>query len=460
MNKRENIYSLKGFGKVFSFTLRQTFKNKGYIVSLVIFVLTMSLMGPIQYLSQRSGENAARASIDFDAAGAVTEKLYIYNETNIQIDKNDLSLLYLNKDGSDYEKGLTREKIYINEMDGQAIADEDELMGVLSSRDSAVIIRMGETGFEVNGIVSADSEIKAGEIDDISEIVLEAFDQKRLSSSSLSEEDIQIITTGVDTYGVTTEKDYIEAESKAVSGRDYMFYMLGYSIIIFLVVSMTNSYIITSVTEEKTSKLVESILVSVRPMALLMGKICGMLSYVVLLLVCGIAGSKLSGFAMRQIFHITEEEFSMSRFDFSIFTDFGVGGAVAIVLSIILAFLFFGIMGGLFGSACNKPEDIQEATGNLMMINMVCYMGSIFLAMLDKDIVNLVCSIVPPISFFMAPVTFVTGRIGIPVLILSFALQIAVVVLAMMLSARTYRNLVLSDASTPKLMAILKSAKN
>ena len=57
-NEKENIYSLKGFDKVFKFTLAQTFKNKAYIVSLVMFILVMSLMGPIQYFSSKSKPHA------------------------------------------------------------------------------------------------------------------------------------------------------------------------------------------------------------------------------------------------------------------------------------------------------------------------------------------------------------------------------------------------------------------
>jgi ABC-type Na+ efflux pump permease subunit len=103
-------------------------------------------------------------------------------------------------------------------------------------------------------------------------------------------------------------------------------------------------------------------------MALLMGKICGMMSYVVLLLGAGVIGSNISNQVMKNVFNISESEFSNRGFNFSIFKDFGVTGAVALLLSIVLAFLAFGIIAGLFGSTCNKTEDMQNATGNVMTI--------------------------------------------------------------------------------------------
>jgi ABC-type Na+ efflux pump permease subunit len=268
-----------------------------------------------------------------------------------------------------------------------------------------------------------------------------------------------MIFSGVSTSSVVEESNYVAEANRTVSQMNYMFYMLGFAMIIFIVISMSNSYIITSVTEEKQSKLVESLLVSVRPMALLMGKICGMMSYVVMLLVCGVIGSNISNAVMKNVFSISESEFNNKGFNFSIFKDFGVFGAVCLLLSIVLGFLAFGTVSGLFGSTCNKTEDIQDATGNVMMITMFSYFIAIGIGVADMDILNVIASLVPPLSFFTAPVAYVTGRIGIAVLIVSYIIQILLIIGIMMLSAKSYRNLLLSDSTTPKLRTIFKSAK-
>ena len=138
-------------------------------------------------------------------------------------------------------------------------------------------------------------------------------------------------------------------------------------------------------------------------MALLMGKVCGMMSYVILLLVCGVIGSNISNIVMKNVFEISESEFNNSGFNFSIFKDFGGFGFVCLILSVVLAFILFGTIAGLFGSTCNKTEDIQDATGNVMMIAMVSYFAAIGVGAFDKDIVNVIAALLPPFSFFTRP---------------------------------------------------------
>ena len=117
MNKRENIYSLQGFGNVFRFTLRQTFKNKGYLVSFVIFVLCMTLMGPIQYLGQHAGQSAAEDGMSFDAVHAEVGDITIIDNSIVELTIDDVSKLYVDKadlDDDTPEAGILKEDITIS----------------------------------------------------------------------------------------------------------------------------------------------------------------------------------------------------------------------------------------------------------------------------------------------------------------------------------------------------------
>ena len=460
MNKRENIYSLEGFSKVFRFTMSQTFKNKGYLVSFVAFVLVMSLMGPIQYLGQHFGESSAEDSLSYNPSNVSIDKLYIVNSVSPELTIDDVQDLYMvDEEDDESSDGLTKDKIEIKSVADDADHGEQAILDSLGKKDAAIVIAPSETGFKISGILSKDSEVEVDDIDGATEVVKDTFEKVRLEKCDVSDEDVAMIFKGIHTSSVVEESDYISEENKSISRLNYMFYMLGYSMIVFVVISMSTSYILTSVTEEKQSKLVESLLVSVRPMALLMGKICGMMSYVVLLLGAGVIGSNISNQVMKNVFNISESKFSNRGFNFSIFKDFGVTGAVALLLSIVLAFLAFGIIAGLFGSTCNKTEDIQDATGNVMMVSMLSYFAAIGIGAIDNEVANVIAAVVPPFSFFTAPVSYVTGRIGIAVLIFSYVLQIAVIFGILRLSAKSYRNLLLSDSTTPKLKTIFKSAK-
>ena len=94
-----------------------------------------------------------------------------------------------------------------------------------------------------------------------------------------------------------------------------------------------------------------------------------------------------------------------------------------------------------------------------MTFSMVSYFAAIGIGCMDNDIANMIGALIPPFSFFTAPVSYVTGRIGIVVLLAAYAIQIVLIVLIVRLSAKSYRNLLLSDSTTQKLSAIFKSAK-
>ena len=450
MNKQENIYSLKGFDKVFRFTVRQTFKNKAYVTSFVMFVLVMTFMGPIQFASFKAGSSVAGDVINYSPQSIDIDTLYVLNETDVPFGMDDLDGLYADET-ADGATGLQKSKVVF------ADSSKDEITGKLDEDDAALIVGFSETGYAVNIVTADETKITVSDLDEVSSFAAGKFDAARLSSSGISDADMATLQHGISFQGTYTEDEFAKEDQKTVSQMSYFNYLLGFSIVLMIVMVMSSSYIITSVNEEKQSKLVESILVSVRPMALLMGKITGMMTYVVLVLVCGMTGSLISNAVLENVFDSKAQGFDNSGFSLSIFTDNGIGASLILIFAIVLGFLTFGILAGLFGSACNQAEDVQSATSSVMLVCMVGYFAAIGAGTSDSSVFNLVASIVPPLSFYVAPVAYITGRIPIYILLIAFALQIALVVILAVVSAKTYRNLLLKSTGKPKLGTILKA---
>lgn len=440
---RENIYSLKGFSKVYAFTLGQTFKNKAYLASIFIFMLVFIFMGPLNYFMTKSSMGAAESALSKDIDDIQLGDIYIKNNTAIGMNKLELG----------------NAEVHIYDTDSAEKIEEDKLKDELKENDAIIIIDKEATNYNLRGVISDSSALKVQDIDAVTQKVKEAFDEERMKTLSIDAADIQKISKGISHDSVISEEEYIEEENKTISSDKYMKYILGFSIIIFMMVTMSNSYIISSVTEEKQSKLVETLLVSVRPMALLMGKILGMMTYVMVILAVGVISSKISDFIMKNVFKIDTKLYNGAGFDLSIFSSVGGISLIFVILTIVLGFLSFAILAGVFGSACTKTEDIQNATGNIMTIAMVGYFVSFGAGMMDQPIVNHILSLVPPFSYFTVPVMYVTERISLIVVLISYIIQIIILGALVLLSAKTYRNLLLSDSSTPKLKAIFKSAK-
>ena len=448
---RENIYSLKGFGKVFRFTLIQTLKNKGFILTAVMMILMMAFMKPMMYGFSKSGSNVAKKALSTSLSEIEAEKLYIYNETDYSMDMSHVTP----DTGNPQEKGLKIENVKVY---NKSESSEENLIKELGAKDILVVIRAEARKYMVNAIVSDSSEVAVKSMDSAAEYTREAFEGARKDQMKLDPETLQSLNSGISTGSVLTESEMHAEEEKSMSTREFGAIIMGFALIIMLVSSLSSSYIISSVNEEKSSKLAESLLVSVRPMALLMGKIIGMLSFVIGTILLGVIGSTIADYIMENVVHADMSIVnSTAGINLGIFTSYGVDGLIVLLVEVLFALASFGVLSGIMGAACSKTEDQQNATSVVMMLTVVGYMLCIVMGMQDKNVEIL--SLVPPVSYFMAPVSYIGGRINIGMLLASFAIQAVLLVGLVMLSAKTYRNLLLSDSSKPKLAAIFKAAK-
>ena len=449
-SSRENIYSLVGFGKVFRFTFIQTLKNKSFILVAVIMILMMAMMKPLMYLMTKSGESAKQrteASLD----NVEADKLTIYNETQFLFD-TDMELAPM-ADSRPKDAVKNENVRFLN----QDEASEEELLGALGAKDILVVIRAEGTGYKVNGIIADKSDITVKSLDRATEYVQERFEKIRQAQMKLDQTTIQSISSGVSTGSVLTENDYRNEKSYTMNSTEYNGLVVGFSLIVMIVTSLAATYIITSVNEEKQSKLAESLLVSVRPMALLMGKVVSMLCFVAATLVLGVIFAFISELVMEKALHLDLSNVGQGGINFAIFTSYGVKGMIIQVGEVLLALVSFGVLSGIMGSACAKIEDQQNASTTVMMLTMIGYFGAVMLGM-NPDY-GMISALVPPVSFFSAPAAYIGGRIGIGVLLGSFAIQIVLLIALVILAARTYRNLLLSDSSKPKLASIFAAAK-
>ena len=446
---KENIYSLKGFDKVFKFTLAQTFKNRAYVVSLIMFVILMALMGPIQYFSSRTGQNGTEAMSKKKIDEPVAANMTVIDATALSLNVDDLKL-----------NDLGYENVNTTVISAAQIDfDFSEKLNSLAKDEIVTVISIEQTGYNVSVIQGNESDVPVEELDVVSDYISERVEEIKIEKSGVSEEEVNLLKNGVYTNSVMSEADYRETVSNELSRGKLMGLSMIYCILIMIVSTMSSSYIISSVTEEKTSKLVESLLVSVRPMALLLGKICGMLIYIITILVLGFGSSKVSSFIIKNCFGVDMSS-GLGSTDFGALLRFGVGGTLLIFISILIAYIAFGGFSGMMGSACTKTEDVQSATGTVMGLVMFGYMGAVMAAAMDLPIVNTLATLIPPFSFYTSTVYYLAGRINLPMFLLSFAIQIVVVIAILLLCAKTYRRLILSGNTKPKLINVLRALKN
>ena len=435
-----NIYRMDGIEKVFRFTLKQTFKNKGYLFSFIFMIVMMGLMGPISTISASSSEKAIQNTEAINSENEATE-IIIADDTDVSLDLNDLESL---------------NKTSFKDVPISIYNDTDMISG-LSDTEIGIAIEKDDDGYIVRGVVSDESKITSLQLDALTKEIYMFFDDVR-KQSILTEEQYELVTGGISTGSVLSEQDYFDKIQAKTPSSQVTILSTVFSIILMVLVSMTVSYVITSVMEEKTSKLVENLLVSVRPLALIMGKIFAMMVYVVLMLFCAGIASGISS-AVTGSFVKSEAAVEMSEHvDFTMLFGLSPWKILILLLSMVLTYLMFSIMAGIMGSACTKAEEVGPTVMIINFLGIAGYVAAILVSNFDNKMMYYIFSVVTFISSYIGPVSFICGRIPFWIYFIGLALQIMLIIFLFMLCAKVYRKLIVNDSKKLRLGEILKLA--
>lgn len=232
-----------------------------------------------------------------------------------------------------------------------------------------------------------------------------------------------------------------------------------YSILVMIVCVFAVSYIVRAVVEEKASKLVESLVVSIRPVALLLGKILAVMTYILGLLAAFAAAFGISWLISGQFLDVSfVSEFLANKGISMELLNLGAGTIFAVVVSLVLAYLLFAFIAGLAGAGCSNMEEVGGASTAATWAILLGYFAALFGGMADSTIVNYLLALVPVASSFGAPVLYVFGDIGFGVLIVSWLIQIIAIAALLVLSGRVYDRLILYKGERLTMRKILAVA--
>jgi ABC-type Na+ efflux pump permease subunit len=302
---------------------------------------------------------------------------------------------------------------------------------------------------EQNGayVVSAEGGYSSGELSTLENAALSAFNAVRAGGGSF-------------TSSVMTISEYRSPEKEGDQFTARFTVTYAYSILVMVLVMYSTSYIIRAVIEEKASKLVELLMISVKPLALILGKILASMCLVLIELVViavGVGGSILvSRFALH----------STALMD--MFTGSGTiaaiqnlnGASIAVILiSILLGYFTFSIIGGISGACCSETDEMNKANMSVVLLVMGGYLASSVFAAFDSQAVAIATSIIPFVSVFSAPTRYMMGDISPILLIASWALQILLIIGLSAFGRRVYAALIMHRGERIKLKELFGMAK-
>jgi ABC-2 type transport system permease protein len=202
-------------------------------------------------------------------------------------------------------------------------------------------------------------------------------------------------------------------------------------------------YVAMGVVEEKASRIVEILLATIRPRALLAGKIVGVglvgLAQLTLVAVIGLGVGLASG-------------------------SIDAGGvtltAIAAVLGFfVLGYALYACLYAVAGALVSRQEDVQGATTPLTILLVVVFVLS-FQALGDpSSTLAVVASIVPVSAPLIMPARIALGAASVPEVLAAVALTVACIALLVPLGGRLYAGAVLRTGGKVRLREAWRAAE-
>lgn len=312
------------------------------------------------------------------------------------------------------------------------LVPEDELKTlVLNDEYDAIIEIIGPTSinYVVKTVGLYDYETSIA-----SETLKSLYQYNTLAEMGLSEEEVnRFFSSNIDVNTIVTGKDQTTS----------FWYTYVIVMILYFVLFLYGQFVATSVAGEKSSRAMEVLITSAKPMNLMFGKVLGSgcAGLIELLIILGSA----IGFYKLNEDVITNDIVS---------SVFGIPTYVALmtILFFILGYFIFAFMYGAAGSLASRTEDISA----LVMPVMVLFMITFFVAIIGMnngsvdELYFKVLSFLPTFSSMLMLVRICMGEVATWEIILSVVIQLISILGLGVLCSRIYRAGILMYGNTPK----------
>ena len=315
---------------------------------------------------------------------------------------------------------------------------EEALTGILVVTDSGLAAgRVSYLGRNVGSI---------GEISHLERALRAAVMRERMAALGLGDSVTTAVTARVDLSTAKVTKGQLTGE-----GAESAFW-LSYILVIILFIAMlpTGVQVMSAVVEEKTNRILEVLVSSVRPFDLMLGKVVGVGGASLLQLgIWGASASLLGRFAgasaVAQGAPAAEGAERMSMQLPSIPPDL----IVVTLVYFALGFLFFATAYAAVGAMCNSVQETQQAQFPVMAMVLAGYLGAFATITRPESVAAKVMSFIPFTAPFIVPTRWSSAGLPLTELLASILVCALGVVGMVWLAARIYRVGILSYGKRP-----------
>ena len=398
---------------VMKFTMKEMIKRKSFIIStLVILIFIVVGFNVPNLIKKFKGSNESNKLLIVDNEDIFEGNLELLKQLNVK-----------------YELEI-----------GEASFDEIKQKIDNGEIQDAVIVERNGNTIKSRYVVKNTTMMKEVP-ENIISTMNSLYSSMQISKLGLTAEQLQSISPNFEFSLEQTDKERANGN---------VLVMMIMSMILFFGIYFCVAQISSSITTEKTSKIMETLVTSTSPKNIIWGKTLGIgligLAQMVVIVATAFVCAKT----------FLDEELLNSVLDMSTITP--ALGLITVVY-FILGYLEFALLYALTGSTVSKPEDIQSANMPVALITVAGFYLSYFTMMNPTSSLNSIAGILPISSPLCMPFRIMMGISGPKDVAISIAILVVTCFVISKIAVKIYSNAILNYGRKLSIMEAFKMDK-
>ena len=395
---------MKDLFTVASFSIKDMLSRKSFIIGTIIILVLIVIGFNVPNIIK---------SISGDESGEM------WNENILIVDSKNIfegSLQQLNSEESGYNLEILNEEISIDKIKEKI--ENEEI-------DYCLILNKEENTLKVDYLLES-LDTFASEPTQLIDMFTDLYTNLQISKLGLSQEQLNSLNIGV-------EMNTIETDENAAGGNVLAIMLL--SIVLFYAIYFCAYQVSSSITTEKTSKIMETLVTSTTPKTIVLGKtigigIVGLIQVAAIILVSIISANLF-----------LEEGMLDAVLDMSNITPML---AILTLVYFILGYALYALLYALTGSTVSKPEDINSANGPIAVLAVIGFYLAYFSMMNPTSDINVFASIFPLSASFSMPFRIMMGTATTMEILGSIVVLIISIIIIASISIKIYSSAILN----------------
>lgn len=454
---------MKGWKDVFSFTFIQnakgkTFKAALYGIAALVFIIFLAINIIVAAVNddddKKDNDETVKSSVDIihvinssDIKDVDFQKLMEENEAFADIriitEKDDLNPAEQAETfDSDSREILLQIQKYIfnNKTEQYTLYKEHDSDGDRNKDDTEEIVYRLTVYLKADGVL--DNNGDRDSILELTESLAEYFDQAKYSFAGISREGMEMLNSEVYVESVDIE----EAGESLTEILAKIFIPMIVCLVVYMLVLLYGQSISKVIVVEKSSKLMETLLTSLQPYAIVFGKIFAMFAIAMVQIVVWITSGFLGYYVGDRI---ASSMFSGYENPLFVIVDifkadshsaFTLTAIVLGILVLVIGFFMYCVMSALFSSGISKAEEVSNGYALFQMVVVVAFLAAYMIPLMGiSDTLVNVLRFIPVTAAFMLPADVIIGSCGIMVSVISLGIMIAATVVMIYITGKMYK---------------------